>query len=62
MTQFISKSEHRSSDPQPITLLVKDTDFLLKLIMRSTFNGAEVEQAHTVLTKLAEIHRLNLEG
>lgn len=44
------------------TFGVKDTDFLLKLIMRSTFEGAELEVAHAVLTKLAEIHRVNLEG
>ena len=41
---------------------VKDSDFLLKLIMRSTFEGAELETAHAVLTKLAEIHRGNIEA
>jgi hypothetical protein len=40
---------------------VKDTDFLLKLIMRSSFEGAELEVAHAVLTKLAEMHKENLE-
>tara|TARA_R100000152_G_C6779757_1_gene211709 strand:+ start:3921 stop:4106 length:186 start_codon:yes stop_codon:yes gene_type:complete len=43
-------------------LNVKDTDFLLKLIMRSTFEGAELEVAYSVLTKLAEMHKVNLEG
>tara|TARA_R100000656_G_scaffold119765_1_gene93769 strand:+ start:942 stop:1124 length:183 start_codon:yes stop_codon:yes gene_type:complete len=43
-------------------LNVKDTDFLLKLIMRSTFEGAELEVAHAVLTKLAEMHKVNLES
>ena len=41
---------------------VKDTDFLLKLIMRSTFEGSELEVAHSVLTKLADTHRINLEN
>tara|TARA_R100001594_G_scaffold139227_1_gene183453 strand:- start:418 stop:594 length:177 start_codon:yes stop_codon:yes gene_type:complete len=40
---------------------VKDTDFLLKLIMRSSFEGVELEVAHSVLTKLAEMHKENLE-
>ena len=41
---------------------VKDTDFLLKLIMRSTFEGVELEVAHAVLTKLAKMHKVNLES
>ena len=41
---------------------VKDTDFLLKLIMRSSFEGVELEVAHAVLTKLAEMHKENLEA
>ena len=44
-----------------IKLSVKDTDFLLKLIMRSSFEGSEIESAHVVITKLAELHRANLE-
>lgn len=44
-----------------IKLSVKDTDFLLKLIMRSSFEGSEIETAHVVITKLAELHRANLE-
>tara|TARA_R110000824_G_scaffold254088_1_gene443102 strand:+ start:396 stop:575 length:180 start_codon:yes stop_codon:yes gene_type:complete len=45
-----------------IKLSVKDTDFLLKLIMRSSFEGSEIETAHVVITKLAELHRANLEN
>lgn len=41
---------------------VKDTDFLLKLFMRSTFEGSEIETAHVVLTKIAEMHKVNLEN
>tara|TARA_R100000995_G_C3443002_1_gene104269 strand:- start:34 stop:216 length:183 start_codon:yes stop_codon:yes gene_type:complete len=41
---------------------IKDTDFLLKLIMRSTFDGTEIEIANAVIKKLTEMHRLNLEN
>ena len=47
---------------QKIKLNVKDTDFLLKLIMKSTFEGSEIEVAHTVILKLAEMHKANLES
>jgi len=40
---------------------IKDTDFLLKLIMRSTFDGTEIEVANNVINKLTEMHRFNLE-
>ena len=50
----VKKSENK--------LNVKDTDFLLKLIMRSSFEGTELEVAHSVLTKLAEFHKVNLEA
>jgi hypothetical protein len=39
---------------------VQDTDFLLKLIMRSTFSGTELEQAYNVMEKIAQKHRRNL--
>ena len=45
-----------------IKLSVKDTDFLLKLIMRSAFEGVEIESAYNVIKKLSELHRLHLEG
>ena len=41
---------------------VKDTDFLLKLIMRSTFEGADIDIAYSVLKKLTELHRSKLES
>jgi hypothetical protein len=40
-----------------IDLTVKDTDFLLKLLMRSSFQGSEIEQCHSVLMKIAELHK-----
>ncbi|QDP60807.1 MAG: hypothetical protein Unbinned6224contig1001_38 [Prokaryotic dsDNA virus sp.] len=46
----------------PVSKLgIKDTDFLLKLIGRSTFEGSEIEQAYTVIKKISELHRSNLE-
>ena len=45
---------------QDIELNVSDTDFLLKLFMDSSFKGAEIDKAHGVLTKLAKLHRSNL--
>lgn len=55
-------SEIASSKPkkQYIELTVKDTDFLLKLFMKSVFEGAELERANSVLQKLAELHKRNL--
>ena len=43
-------------------LNVKDTDFILKLFMKSTFTGAEIEQAFEVLKKISDIHRVNIEA
>jgi hypothetical protein len=45
-----------------IKLSVKDTDFLLKLIMKSVFEGVEIESAYNVIQKLSEIHRNHLES
>ena len=46
----------------PKVLGVKDTDFILKLIYRADFKGTELEQAHTTLTKVADLHKRNLEN
>jgi len=45
-----------------IKLNVKDTDFLLKVLGRSTFDGSEVEQAYIVIQKIGQLHRSNLDG
>ena len=45
-----------------IKLNVKDTDFLLKVLGRSTFDGSEVEQAYIVIQKIGQLHRNNLDG
>tara|TARA_B100001939_G_scaffold145366_1_gene125936 strand:+ start:1897 stop:2100 length:204 start_codon:yes stop_codon:yes gene_type:complete len=46
---------------QKSSLGVRDTDFLLRLIKRSTFEGSEIEQAYSVISKLGNIHRSYLE-
>ena len=46
----------------PKVLGVKDTDFILKLIYRAEFKGTELEQAHTTLTKVADLHKRNLDN
>ena len=44
-----------------LKLSVKDTDFLLKLIMKSVFEGVEIESAYNAIQKLSEMHRKHLE-
>ncbi len=51
----------KSRPKPPVRLGVKDSDFLLKLIARSQFEGSEVEQAYATIQKLGNIHRGNLE-
>lgn len=58
LAQNANKNVHHKKETK---LGVKDTDFLLKLFLRSTFDGSELESAHTVVTKLSEMHRVNLE-
>tara|TARA_R110002153_G_C13271441_1_gene493324 strand:- start:198 stop:380 length:183 start_codon:yes stop_codon:yes gene_type:complete len=41
---------------------VKETDFLLKLLMKSSFQGAELEVAYEVIKKITEMHRVKLES
>jgi len=58
-----SKAKEVTSVPQPpVSLGVVDTDFLLKILSRATFEGNEIEQAYTVIKKLGELHRRNLES
>lgn len=45
---------------EKIELKASDTDFLLKLIMEASFKGSEIDKAHGVLTKIATLHRRNL--
>jgi hypothetical protein len=41
---------------------IKETDFLLKLMMKSSFDGVDLDVAHGVLIKLTEIHKAKLES
>lgn len=55
MSKFVKNQI--SKIPSDIDLTVKDTDFLLKLLMRSSFQGSEIEICHSVLMKIAELHK-----
>ena len=44
-----------------ITLTVHDTDFLMKLFLRASIQGNEIDQAHNVFSKLKTLHKGNLE-
>lgn len=45
-----------------VRLDVKDTDFLLKLMLDSSFTGRELEQAYHTMTKVAKLHRQGING
>ena len=47
----------RESVTKKTSLSIKDTDFLLKLILKSTFEGSELEVAFRVMEKLATMHK-----
>jgi hypothetical protein len=47
----------RESVVKKSSLSIKDTDFLLKLILKSTFEGSELEVAFRVMEKLATMHK-----
>ena len=66
MSKVVRRKEKDSVSSLPAKveenkLGVRDTDFLLKLISRSTFEGVEIEQAYSVISKLGNIHRSYLE-
>ena len=60
----MSKFVKNEIEVQPMAkgLNVKETDFLLKLLMKSSFQGAELEVAYDVIKKITEMHRLKLEA
>ena len=57
MSKLLAQAGQTQALQKTIRLGVKDTDFLLKLILRSTFEGSELQIASTVMEKLANIHR-----
>jgi len=56
------QKQSRKEETDGIRLSVKDTDFILKNLMQSTFQGSDVEQAYRVMKKISELHRRNLES
>lgn len=61
MSRVVKKTEIKPLIPS-VKLGVRDTDFLLRLIKRSSFSGNEIEQCHDTMRKLSEMHSVNLEG
>ena len=57
MSKLLAQAGQTQALQKTIRLGVKDTDFLLKLILRSSFEGSELQIASTVMDKLANIHR-----
>ena len=57
MSKLLAQAGQTQALQKTIRLGVKDTDFLLKLILRSSFEGSELQIASTVMEKLANIHR-----
>ena len=56
------QKESLQKKPEEIRLSVKDTDFILKNLMQSTFQGSDVEHAYKVMKKISELHRRHLES
>ncbi len=56
----VEKPVVKQSDSE-LSLNIKDTDFLLRLIKRSSFSGEEIEVGYRVIQKLGIIHRSYLE-
>ena len=57
MSKLLAQAGQTQALQKTIRLGVKDTDFLLKLILRSSFEGSELQIASAVMQKLANIHR-----
>ena len=65
MSRLVKHSESekpvvKQPDPE-LSLNIKDTDFLLRLIKRSNFRGDEIEVGYRVIQKLGILHRSKLE-
>jgi len=55
MSSLVSKT---GSSTKEVKFSVKDTDFLLKLMLDGNFKGSEIEHANSVLQKLVKMHKL----
>jgi hypothetical protein len=65
MSKVLGSKKPNLPEPLPNRddkLGVRDTDFLLRLIKRSSFDGTDIEIAYAVITKLGNMHRSNLES
>jgi len=62
LSKYTKRKEVLKVSNPPLSLGVRDTDFLLKVLSKSTFEGHEIEQAYKVITKLGALHRRNLES
>tara|TARA_B100001939_G_scaffold199171_1_gene171232 strand:- start:878 stop:1078 length:201 start_codon:yes stop_codon:yes gene_type:complete len=65
MSKFVKHNQSekpvvKQPDPE-LSLNIKDTDFLLRLIKRSNFRGDEIEVGYRVIQKLGILHRSKLE-
>tara|TARA_R100000278_G_scaffold111458_1_gene88996 strand:+ start:273 stop:473 length:201 start_codon:yes stop_codon:yes gene_type:complete len=65
MSKFVKQNQNekpvvKQPDPE-LSLNIKDTDFLLRLIKRSNFRGDEIEVGYRVIQKLGILHRSKLE-
>ena len=56
MSKLVPQAVRQSVVKKP-SFSIKDTDFLLKLILKSTFEGSELEVAFRVMEKLATMHK-----
>jgi len=52
MSNMISEGKTKE-----VKLSVKDTDFLLKLMLNGSYKGSELEHANAVLQKLVKMHK-----
>lgn len=53
MSRFVKASNNQNETKWNI----RDTEFLLRLIMSSKIDGADIEQASSVLSKIKDIHK-----
>jgi hypothetical protein len=58
MSKIVAVAKHNDIE----SFNIKETDFLLKLMMRSQFDGVDLEVANSVLIKLSKIHKAKLES
>ena len=58
----MSKITHLAKIKETQEFTIKETDFFLKLLIRSQLDGVDVEVAYKVINKLSDIHKAKLEN